>query len=448
MIDLLVRDGTIADGAGARPGSLAVDGGRVAAWLAPGETAPAARRTIDAGGRLVLPGIVDPHVHFYGEGLGELSRLAALGGVTTFFGFLRGRPDDRLADLLAEARQEGEAKAVVDFGAHLVLHERPAALRELPAAVAAGVRSFKLFLAYKRRGLMVSERFLLDAMAAIAAAGGVALVHAEDGELIDWLEARAEAAGRRGLDAYAPTRPALAEALAIHLAGACARVTGCPAYIVHLSSAAGLDAVEAARRDGAALAVETCPQYLLLDDAALREQGPLAKVAPPLRSPRDREALGAALAAGRIDTVGSDHASHPRAAKETGRQDIFAAPFGMPGAPTLWPAMFTWASERGVPLPVLVRAMAEAPARLLGVGDRKGHLRPGADADLIIVDLTARRAVDAEAFWPAAAPSPLAGRALAGWPDITIVRGRVVCQDGEVVAGAGSGRFVPQGERG
>jgi dihydropyrimidinase len=446
VIDLLIRDGTIVDGTGTAPGSVAVDRGRVVAHLAPGEPLPAARRSIDARDRLVLPGVVDPHVHFYGEGIGEFSRLAALGGVTTFMGFLRGRPEDRLVDLVAGARQEGEAKSVVDFGFHLVLYERASVLQELPAAVAAGVRSFKLFLAYKRRGMMVSERFLLDAMAAVRAAGGLAMVHAEDGELIDWLEARAQAAGRRGLDAYPTSRPALAEALAVHLAGACARVTGCPTYIVHLSSAAGLEAVEAARREGAGLTVETCPQYLLLDDAALREHGPPAKVAPPLRSPHDREALATALAAGRIDTVGSDHASHPRAAKEEGRADIFAAPFGMPGAPTLWPAMYTWAAARGVPLPVLVRAMAETPARLFGLGDRKGHVRPGADADLIIVDPAARRVVDAEALWPATAPSPFAGRPLGGWPDVTIVRGRVVCEHGEVVGEAGGGRFVSQGE--
>lgn len=214
------------------------------------------------------------------------------------------------------------------------------------------------------------------------------------------------------------------------------RVVACYASGEHLPAA----------RRGARLWVETCPQYVLMDDAMLLAHGAFAKVAPRLRSRRDCKALGAALAAGRIDTVGSDHASHPRTAEALGASDIFAAPFGMPGAPTLWPAMYTWAEERQVPLPVLVRAMSETPARLFGLGSRKGHLRPGADADLIVVEPGTRRVVDAAALWPAPAPSPLAGRELGGWPEITVVRGCVVWQDGEIIGEAGGGRFIPQGE--
>lgn len=443
MVDLVIRGGTIVDSGGASRGSLVADAGRIVARLAGDLEPPAAREVIDARGRLVLPGVIDPHVHFYGEGIGEFSRLAAMGGVTTFMGFLRGRPEDRLLDLLRQYRDQGESESVVDFAFHIVLYERDGVLDELEAAAGAGVRSFKLFLAYKRRGMMVTERFLLEAMAAIAGAGGIALVHAEDGELIDWLERRIEAAGRREPDTYEPTRPAIAEAVAVELTGACAQVTGCPAYIVHLSSVLGLEAAERARRRGAPLWLETCPQYLLMDNGTLLAHGPRAKVAPPLRSAHDGETLARALADGRIDTVGSDHASHAPAAKAT---DIFTAPFGMPGAPTLWPAMYTWAEQRGVPLPSLVRAMAERPAQLFGLGDRKGHLRPGADADLIVVDPQAERTVDAAALWPTTAPSPLAGRILRGWPEATILRGRVVCRDGKVVGGTGGGRFVPQAE--
>jgi dihydroorotase-like cyclic amidohydrolase len=205
-----------------------------------------------------------------------------------------------------------------------------------------------------------------------------------------------------------------------------------------------LAAVERARRRGVALWVETCPQYLLMDDDTLRRHGTMAKIAPPLRSKADRRALATALATGAINTVGSDHASHAVAAKESGKANIFEAAFGMPGSPVLWPAMYSWAVEQYVPLPIVVRAMSETPARLFGLGHRKGHLAPGADADLIVVDPAARRSVDAETFWPKVASSPLAGTSLMGWPEITISRGEVICRDGEVLGTPGRAQFIPQ----
>src|SRR5690606_31335195 len=149
-------------------------------------------------------------------------------------------------------------------------------------------------------------------------------------------------------------------------------------------------------------------------------------------------------ATGAINTVGSDHASYSAASKDQARDNIFEAPFGMPGAPILWPSMFTWAMETGVPLPSLVRTMAETPARLFGMGGRKGTLLPGADADIIIVDPNERQVVDAEALWPSRSPSPLAGQSLAGWPQMTFSRGEIVWRAGEIVAAPGRGTFIPQ----
>jgi len=192
---------------------------------------------------------------------------------------------------------------------------------------------------------------------------------------------------------------------------------------------------------------ETCPQYLLADDTLLRRVGAGAKIAPPLRTPVDCRALGTALLTGTINTVGSDHASYRLDAKHAAGDDIFAVPFGMPGAPVLWPAMFTWALDTGVPLSVLVRAMAEAPARLFGLADKKGSLAPGADADLILVDPHARQTLDCAEVWPGICPSPLAERPLAGWPSLTMSRGEIVFEDGEVVGRAGRGQLVAQQER-
>jgi dihydroorotase-like cyclic amidohydrolase len=446
MLDLLIRDGTIVDGQGALRGSIGVAGGRVAARFAAGTELPAARQMVEAGDLLVLPGIIDPHVHFYGEGIGAYSRLAVAGGVTTFIGMIRGTAEERLGEVVDRHLKDGCAEAVADFSFHVCLYEREDTLASLPALVQRGFRSFKLFLAYKRRGMMVSERFLFEAFDAIAALGGIALIHAEDGELVDRLELAAVAAGRRAPEHYAPTRPPEAEGAAIEMVALAAQATGCPAYVVHVSTEEGLAALERARRRGVPLWAETCPQYILLNDEALSRYGAAARIAPPLRQPRDQRALATALRTGAVNTLGSDHASYSREAKAQGGEDIFAAPFGMPGAPTHFPSMFTFAQDNGFDLSTVVRAMSDAPARLFGLQRRKGSLAPGLDADLILVDPVARRVVDADRLWPTLAPNPLAGKRLGGWPEKTFVRGVLAFDGGTVVAPTGSGEAIPQRE--
>lgn len=448
MLDLLIRDGLILDGQGLMRGSLGVKGGRIAARLAEGADLPAAREVIEAGDLMVAAGVVDPHVHFYGEGIGEYSELAVMGGVTTFIGMIRGAPDEPLEAVVGRHLEDGRREAVADHSFHVVLHDRGDVPGQIAAAARMGFRSFKMFLAYKRRGMMVSERFLQTAMREIRKVGGTALVHAEAGEFIDGLEQEAAAAGRRLPEHYAPTRPPEAEAVAVDMVALAAQLTGCRAYIVHVSSEAGLAAVERARRRGVPLWAETCPQYILMNDETLRRHGPAARIAPPLRQPADQIALSTALATGSINTVGSDHASYAIAAKEAGRDDIFAAPFGMPGAPIHWPSMFTWALDSGLPLPALARAMSEAPARMFGLGYRKGTLLPGADADIILVDPKTRRPVEVRKVWAKVCPNPLADRPFAGWPQITICRGRVVWREGRLLVAPGFGMHIAQQRHG
>jgi dihydroorotase (multifunctional complex type) len=447
MLDLLIKNGTLIDGQGELPGSIGVSGSRIVVRYAEGAELPAARRVIDAGDFLVMPGIVDPHVHFYGEGMGEYSKLAAMGGVTTYIGMVRGDPEDALPAVAERHRADGVANSLVDFSFHMVVYDREHSIAQLAELAARGYCSYKMFLAYKRRGMMVTERFLFDAMEEVQRLGGIVLVHSEDGELVDRLEQRAILEGRVRPEDYAPTRPPEAEAAAIDMVGLAAQATRCPAYIVHVSSEEGLAAVERARRRGVPLWAETCPQYILMGDSELRRLGAPARIAPPLRTERDRRALGVALKTGAINTVGSDHASYSPAAKAKGRDNIFEAPFGMPGAPTHFPSMFTWSIENGVALTTLVRAMAETPARLFGLGARKGSLAPGMDADIILVDPTARQVVDAARVWPEVCPNPLAGASLAGWPKTTISRGEIVWDDGCFTALGGRGELIPQHPR-
>lgn len=446
-LDLLIQNGTIVDGTSVFQGALGVSGSRIVSRYSQDENLPDTKRVIDATGRLVLPGLIDPHVHFYGEGIGGYSRLAAMGGVTTFIGMIRGEPNERLADVVDRHMTEGMEESLVDFSFHVVLHDRQEVLSQIPELIEAGFLSFKMFLAYKGRGIMASEAFLFAAMKEIERCGGIALVHSENGEVIDWLEQAAIAAGRKLPEHYAPTRPIEAEVSAISAVALAVRATGCPAYIVHVSSAEGLAAVEEERRRGLHLWAETCPQYILMNDDTLRCHGAMARIAPPLRSDADRIALGTGLAMGNINTLGSDHASFSKEAKAKGGDDIFKAPFGMPGAPVLWPSMFTWAQKKGVPLSSLVRAMSSMPAQIFGLDHSKGSLVPGCDADIVVIDPNTYKAVDGAALWPGICPSPLDGQSLTGWPTTTISRGEVVWHEGEITANTGRGRQVKQERR-
>ena len=178
---------------------------------------------------------------------------------------------------------------------------------------------------------MSGEDFLFSAMSEIRRTQGIALVHSEDGELVDRLEQEAIARGRHSPEHYAPTRPPEAEASAIGVVALAAQASGCPAYIVHVSSADGLATIERARHRGVRLWAETCPQYILMDDEVLLRHGPMARIAPPLRTLADRRALGAALSTGAINTLGTDHACFSIEEKARGDADIFRAPFGHAG---------------------------------------------------------------------------------------------------------------------
>jgi len=444
MLDLLIKSGLIVDGQTAIKGSIGIAGSRIVGRYAEGEALPASREEIDARGLLIMPGVVDPHVHFYGEGIGEYSRLAVQGGVTTFIGMIRGAPEEPLAAVVDRHLAEGRAAAVTDFSFHVVLYDRQETISQIRELTNRGFRSYKLFQAYKRRAMMVRDAFLFEAMTEIRMRQGIALVHAEHGEFIDYMEQCAIREGRTSVSDYAPTRPAEAEAAAIEVLALAAQATGCSTYVVHLSSDQGLAAVQRARRRGVPIWAETCPQYLLMDNDTMRRHGATAKIAPPLRSRSDRCSLGTALLTGMLNTIGSDHASYGVMAKGGGCDGIFDAPFGMSGAPTLFPAMFTWALDNDVPLPIVVRAMSETPARLFGLAHRKGSLVPGLDADLILVDPKARQTVDFKTWSPNVCPSPLEGESLAGWPLVTVSRGEVVWRDGRVTGLAGRGDVVPQ----
>jgi dihydroorotase-like cyclic amidohydrolase len=262
-LDVVVVGGTVVSSAGRFVADVGIRGEQI---VAVGLGLPTGRaRQIDASGCYVLPGVIDAHVHpVHAETIGTASEAAAFGGVTTLLHFIYVESDRGIVESLQEAREEGEATSLLDFGFHARLTEVPRRLAELAAAVAMGVRSFKLFTAYRARGIMSDEADLFRAMERIAGLGGLTMTHAENGAVIDVLEERFRAAGRTRPEDHPLTRPPGAEAEAVHRVAALARLAGSPLYVVHISCAEALPELTAARARGQEVDAETCPHYLTL----------------------------------------------------------------------------------------------------------------------------------------------------------------------------------------
>jgi D-hydantoinase len=454
--DLLVKGGAVVLPEGVRHEvALVIRGGRISQILRHGDVTPAAAQTIDARDKVILPGAVDAHVHVntpgprtkplgdYSDEFENMSRAAISGGVTTVIPFIFASGPKRPADYLREYKSLAERESWADFGFHFGI-ANSADVQAIPAAVKMGVRSFKALMAYKTQGSMISDKLLARAMEEIGCWRGIMMVHAEDGELIDALEERAKARGCRSPPDYARCRPPAAENMAIMRALSLARDAGCVLYIVHLSTEEGLATARHAKERGQAVIIETCPQYLFLTDDELQPHrlGPLAKIGPPLREHAHGEALWGGVRDGVIDIIGSDHAPRLRADKLRGLKDIFAAPFGSPGLETLLPVLHDEFQRRQLPLTVLARLVAEAPARAFGIFPRKGVIAVGSDADLVLLDPELEWTVDPKKLQTNAKYSVWAGRRIRGKPVTTIVRGKVVQLNGKLRRGRGWGKFL------
>lgn len=441
-VDTIVHGGLVVTSRGLMSAALAIKNGQIVS-IGDESAMPEAPEAIDASGKYVFPGPVDAHTHIWSEGFDVTTRAAAYGGVTTTLIFLRGDANDNIFEVASESKRLAEKQAYLDYGFHVYLFDRPSVIEELEGTVQLGIPTFKMFMAYKKRHMKVSNEFMLRAMQTIKRLGATGMVHAENGEMIDLLEDQALAAGRRSSEDYYPTRPNVAEAEAVNRAIEFAAYARCPLYIVHLSSAEGLARIKQARDSGLPVWTETCPQYLLLTDEDMRKWGALAKIAPPLRTRNDNEALWVGLERGWISILATDHASYPVQAKEVGRDDIFQAPFGAPGVETLVPLAFSeGVVRRGLSPSWMAKVLSENPAKVFQLYPQKGVLQPGSDADLVIIDPDKRVVLDARNLHQAAGYTLFEGREIQGWPVLSMVRGKILLQDGQLMQGPGFGRFL------
>jgi dihydropyrimidinase len=424
-----------------------VSDGRIAALCAAGAPADVAE-DVAVDGLTVLPGVIDGHVHL-GQDItvpktpGDARReteAAAAGGVCTLIAYLMmATPYDEVLD---DAVAVMETHGVIDFGFHFCIVTRdqlaavPAYVRDL------GVSSFKFFMNFrgdegKYLGLPGNDDgFLLDLMRAAADAGGMVDPHGENIEIVWNLRAQPIPDGLSPLATWNHTRPDFVESEAQQRAAFLASVAGASMYAVHVTNAQTLDVLTRQRDRYPHIFLETCPHYLTHDVDS--ELGPIAKVNPPLRTAADREALWQAIGDGRINVIGSDHVPRHRSAKAG---DIWKASAGFPGLQTLLPVLLSEGyHRRGIPLARLVDAVTRAPARTFGLWPRKGAIAVGADADFAIVDLDGRHTVRAAEQRTGAEYTIYEGWELTGAVEHTVLRGRFIVRDREVLATSG-GRF-------
>jgi dihydroorotase len=447
-VDLLVRGGTVVTPEESRRAHVLVQDGRILDIVA-GDPPPA-RGVIDAAGLHVLPGLIDPHVHFrtpgleYKEDFATGSRAAAAGGITTVIDMPNVVPPTWSVEALETKLAAIRGIAYVDYALYAVLVEGN--LAQVRPLAAAGVCGYKIFLGETTGNIPApSDGEILDGWRIVAEIGLRCGVHAEDNGIVLYRRAQLQAEGRRDPLAHVESRPAIAEAEAVSRTILFAREVHSRLMIFHTSAAPSVDLIRRAKDDGVDVVAETCPQYLLLEagDMLRRGLGTILKANPPVRSREHQDALWRGLRDGTIEVIGTDHAPHTAEEKmaDMPMGDIWKAAAGCPGVETSVPLMLTQVNAGRLSLNQYVRLQSEGPARAWSLYPRKGRLGRGADADLTIVDLAARDVIDAARLHSKSRATPFAGMEVTGLPVYTIVRGRVVMRRGELAEPA-SGEFV------
>jgi dihydropyrimidinase len=448
MLDLAIVGATVVTPSGVRAADIGLHGGRIASVAAPGTLEPAAR-TLDARAMIVMPGAVDPHTHLDAEMFGSRTAddfesgtiAAAAGGVTTIVDYAFQAEGGTLSDAVARWRDKAEGRAIIDYGFHVaILDPSAAAIAEIPKLVGRGVTSFKIFM---MRGFEARARDFMRAFRAAADCGALLTIHAEDEHLIGYCTERLLGAGKVGVAHFAASRPPLSEAAAVARGLAMTALAGAPAYFVHLSSAAALNALRRARAEGRPVLAETRPIYLYLTEERFLEPAGERYVGyPPLRPPEDRDAVWEALADGTVDVVATDHCSWPLERKR-GADRFTRIPPGMANLETLVPMLYSEGVAAGrISLARMVDLVATNPARIFGLYPRKGAIAPGADADLIVFDPNRKVVIDAAEMHSRADYDVFQGFEVTGWPRETISRGEVIAASRAPAASPGRGRLL------
>jgi len=450
-MDLVVKNGTIVTANESYQADIGVDGETIT-LIGRDLTGD---RIIDAEGMYVIPGGIDPHTHMELPFMGSVSAddfrtgtiAAACGGTTTIIDFAIQGAGQTLQEALDIWLEKAEGKACIDYGMHIAIGAMDdECMAEMGNMVDIGVPSFKVFMAYKG-SLMVDDETLFRSLIRAKEIGGLICVHAENGDVLNYLINKHLAEGKTEPIWHALSHPPEAEAEAAHRAIVMAGLTGAPLYIVHMSAAAGLEALKAGRGQGFRVYGETCPQYLMFSMEKYggpQFEGAKYVMSPPLREEGNSEALWKGLAGGDLQTVGTDHCPFNFVGqKDMGKDDFSKIPNGMPGVETRLPLMYHFGVNEGrFSINRFVELVATGPARLFGLLPRKGTIVIGADADLVIWDPNTEHRLSQENLHMNVDYSPYEDVTVRGYPSLVLQRGKVIVEENEFVGDVGAGEFL------
>ncbi|MEM1399843.1 MAG: allantoinase AllB [Pseudomonadota bacterium] len=444
-VDLVFHGGKIVSDRDIIDASLAVRDGRIAA-IGPANLMPEANEVVDADGLHLLPGVIDPHVHFREPGMTHKedwatgSQAAACGGVTTVFEMPNTSPPTDSVDALRAKAELAASKSIIDFGLYGLLGEHN--LDQLKPMADAGAIGTKLFLGNTTGSLACpSDGAVLEGLEILAETGLRCSVHAESAPIVAWREAKLQAAGRNDPLAHVAARTDVVVLEALNRICLFGEWTGARLHIVHESCDRSLDFIRLWKNRGVDVTAETLPQYLLLAaEDMTRPGGEVMRMNPPIRERAQQKGLWAGLVDGTIDIIATDHAPHTLEEKAGNR--IWDVACGFPGVENCLALMLSQVKEGRLSLTDLVRLNAVAPAKAFGLSARKGTLTVGADADIVVIDLAEEETIAGSRLHSKGKVTPFEGMQTKGAPVMTFVRGRLVAKNGEPTADPGWGDWV------
>ena len=449
----LFRNGTIVNADGCRRADVLVCNDKIK-LIAENIDSPNAR-VVDCAGKLIFPGFIDAHTHFdldvsnttTADDFYTGGRAALRGGTTTVIDFACPNKGESLQYGLDLWHKKADGRTACDYSFHMTIDDWNESIRaEIPRMFEQGITSFKMYLTYP--AMMIGDGPVLMALQELKKYGGIAGVHCENAGMIDALIAEHKAAGDLGPSAHPRTRPDMMEAEAVGRLLKMAYVADVPVVVVHTTCAAALKEIEYARARGQKVYVETCPQYLVLDDSRYDLpdfEGAKYVCAPPLRKQADQEALWQAIADGRVQTVSTDHCSFTLKQKAAGRGDFTKIPGGVPGVETRGELIYTYGVAAGRITPEkMAEVLCANPAKLYGLWGRKGAVAEGFDADLVIYDPAGEKTIRAADLIANVDYNPYEGFRIVGGIEQVWLRGTLGAEHGRVLADRG-GVFLPRG---
>ena len=451
----LFKNGTVVSGRGTRRADVLVENEKIL-QVGRNLSDPLAR-AIDVTGKLLMPGFIDAHTHFdldvcnttTADDFDSGTKSAIRGGTTTIVDFACPNKGESLHHGLDLWHRKADGKCWCDYGFHMTIDDWNAEIeKEIDDMYAAGISSFKMYMTYP--AMIIGDEAMYKALKKLKEKGGICGVHCENSGVINALIEEKKAAGEMGVSSHPETRPDFLEAEAVSRLLRIAQAVDIPVVIVHLTNAATLAEVTAARRRGQKVYVETCPQYLVLDDSVYYNedfsQAARYVCAPPLRKPEDCRALWAGLRKGDIQTISTDHCAFTLAQKDAGRGDFTKIPGGLPGVEARGELVYSFGvTTRKISLATMCKVLSENPAKLYGMFPRKGVIAPGADADIVVYDPQADHILRAEDMVSRAGYTPYEGFVTHGSVSQVWLRGKLMVENGHVI-GEQEGQYIVRGK--